>query len=253
MADDWKDGILLKGELIGGLMVVMSTDNDPPLFPVVNVLVYVFFLGSNVYSVAGPSSPYGNGKETYLTPSPWTFGVWSLIHLLLLGTIIYQFFPNGKKTIIDGVGWRLPLLAVLNIVYVNVWAKGYYIVAFIFALFVSSAVSTIYYIVKKNHAGENLNDELWIHLPFSLWHGWTTVLIFVTGFEAFGRNAYHHHPGVWTKVFVFLSLFFLEATSAAYAFSSPEGDLAGSIAIAWSLFGIFDRKLPLCSPLGLSI
>ena len=52
----------------------------------------------------------------------------SLIHLLLLGTIIYQFFEGGKQVIIDGIGWRLPLLAVLNAVYVNVWARHYYIV-----------------------------------------------------------------------------------------------------------------------------
>ena len=52
----------------------------------------------------------------------------SLIHLLLLGTIIYQFFDGGKQVIVDGIGWRLPLLAVLNAIYVNVWARQYYIV-----------------------------------------------------------------------------------------------------------------------------
>lgn len=36
--------------------------------------------------------------------------------------------------------------------------------------------------------------------------------------------------------------FFLEATSATYAFSSPEGDLAGSLAITWSLFAIFEHQ-----------
>lgn len=65
----------------------------------------------------------------------------SLIHLLLLGTIIYQFFDGGKKVIIDGIGWRLPLLAVLNAVYVHVWATQHYVVAFVLSLFVSSAVT----------------------------------------------------------------------------------------------------------------
>ena len=32
--------------------------------------------------------------------------------------------------------------------------------------------------------------------------------------------------------------FFLEGTAATYAFSTPEGDLPASIAIAWSLFAI---------------
>ena len=80
-----------------------------------------------------------------------------------------------------------------------------------------------------------------MHLPFSLYHGWTTVLIFLTAFEVFGVNALTHKTGVFMKLFVFLALLFLKATSAAYAFSSPEGDLAASIAIAWSLFAIFAR------------
>ncbi|PPQ98417.1 hypothetical protein CVT24_004096 [Panaeolus cyanescens] len=218
MADSWKDGILLK---------------------IVNVIVYFVFLGSNIYTVASPSSIYYYGKETYITPAPWAFLIWTLIHALLLGTIIYQFFPSGKRTIIDGISWRFPLLAILNAIYVNLWASHHYIVAFVFALFVSSAVTHIYYIVKKHHSSETMGDELFIHLPFSLYHGWTTVLVVISAFDAFGVNRLHHGAGVWTKVFVFLALFFLEGTAATYAFSTPEGDLPASIAIAWSLWAIF--------------
>jgi len=221
MSDTWRDGILLK---------------------VVNVIVYIFFLGSNIYAVAGPEGAYHSSKETYLTPAPYAFLIWSLIHLLLLGTIVYQFFPHGKRVIIDGISWRFPLLAILNAVYVSVWARGWYIVAFVFALLVSSVVTHIYYVVKKRHVAESTPDELFIHLPFSLYHGWTTVLVLLTAFEAFGVDALHHKAGIWTKVFVFLSLIFLESTAATYAFSSPQGDLPASIAITWSLFAIFAHQ-----------
>jgi len=221
MADDWKDGILLK---------------------IVNVILYFVFLGSNIYTVASPTGIYYNSKLTYITPASWAFLIWSVIHILLLGTVIYQFFAGGKRTIIDGVSWRFPLLIILNAIYVNVWAKQQYIVAFILALFVSSTVTHIYYIVKKHHSSQSTADEVFIHLPFSLWHGWTTVLVVLTAFEAFGVNALEEHAGVWTKVFVFLGLFFLEATAATYAFSSPEGDLPASIAIAWSLWAIFAEQ-----------
>ena len=133
-------------------------------------------------------------------------------------------------------------MAVLNAIYVNLWANQHYVGSFIFALFVSSAVTHIYYIVRRNHASTSLGDEVFVHLPFSLYHGWTTVLVVLSLFEAFGLDATTHRPGVWTKVFVFLGLFFLEATAATYAFSAPEGDLAGSIAITWALFAIFTRQ-----------
>jgi len=217
MADSWKDGILLK---------------------IVNTIVYFFLMGSNIYSISTPG--YYNHRETHFTPASWAFLIWSLIHLLLLGFIVYQFTPSGKRAIIDGIGWRFPLLGVLNAVYLWTWPH-HSIVAFVFALLVSSAVSHIYYVVKQHHAREDWKDEVFVHLPFSLYHGWTTVLVIVTAFEAFGISG-SHKPGIWTKVFVFLGLFFLEATAAAYAFSSPEGDLVAGIAITWSLFAIFDHQ-----------
>ncbi|KAG5646813.1 hypothetical protein DXG03_002190 [Asterophora parasitica] len=213
MSSSWKDGILLK---------------------IVNAIAYFLFLGSNIYTVASPAGIYYYGKETYITPAPWAFLIWSLIHILLLGTVIYQFFPAGKRVIIDGISWRFPLLAVINAIYINLWASHHFILG--------AHIHHIYYIVKKHHSPQNLTDELFIHLPFSLYHGWTTVLVVLSAFEAFGVNALHHHAGVWTKVFVFLGLFFLEGTAATYAFSTPEGDLPASIAIAWSLWAIFAHQ-----------
>jgi hypothetical protein len=81
-----------------------------------------------------------------------------------------------------------------------------------------------------------------VHLPFSLYHGWTTVLVVLSLFEAFGVNALKQPAGIWTKIFVFLALLFLEGTAATYAFSSPEGDLTASIAIAWSLWAIYAHQ-----------
>jgi len=217
----WKDGILLK---------------------IVNIITYLLFLGSNIYTVAAPSDIYVGAKESYMTPAPWAFFIWSLIHLLLLGTIIYQFFPQGKVVIIDGISWRFPLLGILNAIYINVWASHHYIVAFIFSLLVSSTVSHIYYIVKKQHSGESVADELFVHLPFSLYHGWTTVLVVLTAFEAFGVDSHHSRARIWTKVFVFLGLLFLEATAGAYAFASKTGDLPAALAISWSLWAIFAHQ-----------
>lgn len=71
------------------------------------------------------------------------------------------------------------------------------------------------------------------------------MLIFVTAFEAFGTST-HNHAGIATKVLVFLSLFFLESTSAAYSFGNADGDLSGSVAITWSLFALFASESITC-------
>jgi len=203
------------------------------------VLVYLLFLGSNIFAIFVPSDISVKGKETYITPSPWAFLIWLLIHILLLGTIIYQFTPDGKRVIIDGISWRLPLLGLLNAIYVNLWASQHYVIAYIFAILVRSAAAGIYYVVKKFHVSTNIADELFVHLPFSLYLGWTSILVILAAFEAFGTDASIHPPGVWTKLFVFLMLSSFKATAAAYAF---EGDLHVAITMTWSLFAIFDHQ-----------
>jgi hypothetical protein len=68
--------------------------------------------------------------------------------------------------------------------------------------------------VKKYHGPESIGDELFIHLPFSLYHGWTSIIVLVTTFEAFGLNAAEQEAGTWTKVFVFIALYVLPLPSA---------------------------------------
>ena len=60
--------------------------------------------------------------------------------------------------------------------------------------------------MKKFHEPQSTADEVFVHLPFSLYHGWTTLLVVLSLFEAFGTNALEHKAGIWTKVFVFLAL-----------------------------------------------
>ena len=69
------------------------------------------------------------------------------------------------------------------------------------------AAQHIYYVVKKYHEPQSAADEIFVHLPFSLYHGWTTVLVVLTLFEAFGNNAATEPAGVWTRVCVFLALY----------------------------------------------
>jgi hypothetical protein len=183
MAASWKDGIVLK---------------------LVNILFVFLFLGSNIYTYTNGGVYYG-GKETYITPAPWANGIFNLVHLLLLFTCAYQFTAAGKAVIIDGISWRFPLLLVLNSIYVNFWAKGSYIIAFVFVLLLSSSVTHIYYVVKKYHLAESLGDELFIHLPFSLWHGKLRSSVSSPTHSIARRLDYcarrrHCVPGVWWSV-----------------------------------------------------
>lgn len=62
------------------------------------------------------------------------------------------------------------------------------------------------YFHQFRHSHQRASLLVWVHLPFSLYHGWTTVLVILTAFEAFGVDAATTKAGIFTKTFVFLGL-----------------------------------------------
>lgn len=107
-----------------------------------------------------------------MTPSAYAFWIWTLIHFLLLLMMFFQFTTPGKAIIIDAIAYRFAILGCLNSIYIFLWARGWYISAFVFSLLVAASVSQIYYIINNEHTSyDGLGTELFVHLPFSLYHG----------------------------------------------------------------------------------
>jgi len=224
----------------------MATWSDKLLLKIVNVLVYIFLFGSNIYSSVMPN--YGHNhdnyylaKETYITPAPYAFYVWTIINLGLLGFVILQFFDVGYELVVEHIGWRFAIVGILNAVYAHLYATNHYIVAFVVIIFLASSISHVYWSLRT-HPPSNVYQTLFVYLPWSLWHAWVLVLTVISLFAAFGREYGHHHAGVGTKVCVAIALVFLAATGVGYAFDGAKGDLAGSVVIAWALLGIFSEQ-----------
>ncbi|KAF8597880.1 hypothetical protein BDV93DRAFT_595672 [Ceratobasidium sp. AG-I] len=71
---------------------------------------------------------------------------------------------------------------------------------------VSSVVSGIYYILREYHTSAALNDKLWIHVPFSIYRGWSTVLLVAAAFQAFGVDVLTRKANWYTESSVSLEL-----------------------------------------------
>jgi len=216
----------------------------PLAIKISNLFVYVFLLGANLYSGLGPDSegsPYQDNHPTYISPAPFVFGVWGLIHFLLGGFVIYQFFTSNEDLIVDGVNWHFVGISLLNTLWLALWQTDHLILAWITILITSVQVSLIYKILSQYH-GEgscSVNERVWIHAPFSLYHAWIVVISVISTFAAFTHDKVEDEkPSVLIKILVVIGLLFLEGTAVAYV-EALKGDIAGAIVIDWALYGIF--------------
>ncbi|KAJ2961888.1 hypothetical protein NQZ79_g2889 [Umbelopsis isabellina] len=211
---------------------------------VANVVVYLFFLGATVYSVAGPKP---DPKiilqyETYITPAAWVFYIWSLIHLLLGGFVIYQWFEPAHEVAVHGVGWHFVISTVLNAVWLSLWHKGHLVLALIAILFTASSISFVFYNLEKNYPSSNWWDRILVHAPFSLWHG---LIIFIATLNAFAAftSTQEHGPDTLHITLAIFGLVFLTSTAIGYVeYKGAKGDITGALVIAIGLFAVFDHQ-----------
>lgn len=115
--------------------------------------------GVSIFFFADPDAAYLDRKETYFSPAFWVYCIWPAVHVLLLGYVIYQFFHDSRKVVVDGIGWRFPLLMVLSGAFFVAWCQKLYLPSFVLAFLLSGSVSHIFYVIKKKNGGKYHNME----------------------------------------------------------------------------------------------
>lgn len=101
---------------------------------VANIIVYVALLSGNLYATfgadKGTESPYHSKHQSYITPAPFTFYMWTVIHFLLGGMVVYQWFTDKVH---QATSWHFCVASVMNTAWLALWvrkARGSLIQAF---------------------------------------------------------------------------------------------------------------------------
>ncbi|KAI9029983.1 hypothetical protein CLU79DRAFT_733560 [Phycomyces nitens] len=211
---------------------------------VANVLVYLFFLSATVYSVVAPPPDDEVAHEglTYITPSFWVSSIWTIIHFLLGGFVIYQWFEPAHAAALHGVGWHFVISVLLSAGWLALLKSGHFIIGFIFVLLTASSVSFVFYNLEKNYPTSSIYDKLFIHAPFSLWHGWIVFSAVINLFQAF-TGLKEDGPTVFIRILVIFGILFLTSTAVGYVeYKKTKGDLTGAFVIGLGLVAIFTNQ-----------
>ncbi|CAO3632021.1 unnamed protein product [Cunninghamella echinulata] len=209
---------------------------------VANVIVYLFFLSATVYSIVSPKDGTVSDGHTYITPSFWISYIWTLIHILLGGFVIYQWFDAAHEAAIHGVGWHFVISILLNSAWLGLLKSGHTFIAFIFVLLTASSVSYVFYNLEKNYHAESWTDKLFVHAPFSLWHGWIVFSAVVNFFQLVSHTS-EDGPGVWSRIFVIAGLLFLTGTAVGYVeYKKNKGDVTGALVLGLGILAVFTNQ-----------
>ncbi|CAG8735771.1 16155_t:CDS:2 [Cetraspora pellucida] len=219
------------------------------LINVSNILAFLFLLADNVYSYMEPKNernPYLQAHLTYISPAVFTFYMWIPIQILLGGFVIYQFYPQAEEHVTT-INWNFVGIVALNCLWLNLWQRDMISLSWIAILIMVFQLSYIYYILEftyqpYEHTDEPLDvilDIAFVHLPFSLYHSWSIVLLAITTFTIFMPEKKAENPSLIELILVIFVLISFELIAIMYIEANNDfAGFAGYLVIAFTFIGI---------------
>src|SRR5690625_3044629 len=169
---------------------------------------------ANILPINGITTGEVSDKYTNLfAPTGLTFSIWSVIYILLLGFVLYQWGlfrgesekREDEERLIQSV--RIPFIvsSIANILWLLAWHYDFIGVSTLLMLVLLGSLIRI----AKLFEGKNLSvrNYLFLRLPFSIYFGWITIatianvttMLVSWGWEGFGLS-----QATWTVIVLIL-------------------------------------------------
>jgi translocator protein len=208
-----------------------------------NVVAFVAVIVMNALSNALPLNGRTAGEisdmlPSYFTPAGYTFSIWGVIYLALLGFIVYQALPRQReRRLLQRIGFLFVLSSVANIAWLFAWHYGFYLLSILFMVALLLSLIAIFLRLRIGRPDPDLTlaERLFVHLPFSLYLGWITVATIANvasvtahlGWDGFGIAG-----PVWSAIMMGV------AVVVAGLLLWNRRNLAYAAVLIWALFGI---------------
>jgi translocator protein len=210
-----------------------------PVFALLLVLVVNFL--ANYLPIAGQTTgAISDGYSSLFTPAGFTFSIWGLIYLFLIGYCIFQLLPkNRSKAVFDRINPLFIINCFANAAWIFAW---HYELLFLSICIMGVILITLIMIYQRIAASttHSIAEVVLIKTPFSLYVGWITVAAIANISiiqSAFDWNDALMVQENWTIIKLAL------AGAVGAAMVIQQRDIVFGLVVAWASFGIFSNQM----------
>jgi len=218
-----------------------------PLLVLANILslaaVLVVNYLANALPIAG-RTPGGVSDmfPTLFTPAGFTFSIWGVIYLLLLGFVIYQarFFAKERPVFMQKIGWLFVLSCAANIGWLFAFHHLQIGLSMLVMLALLGSLLVIYLRLDIGRAAAFPAERWLVNLPFSIYLGWVTVATIANISILLTHLGWDGEPGgpqLWTVITIAAAV----TLGLIALFFRRDFGYAG--VLIWALFGIYSKRI----------
>ncbi len=220
-----------------------NVKTNPKILQFFNIMAFVLVIVVNGLSNALPLNGRTAGEisdllPSYFTPAGYTFSIWGLIYLALLGYTIYQAIPaQRERPYQQRIGWLFVASSLANAAWIFSWHFGFYALSVLLMISLLVSLIAIYARLKIGLPGQAVakTELAFVHVPFSLYLGWITVATVANiasvsahlGWDGFGIAG-----PIWAVIMMAVAVL----VAGLLLFNRRDFAYAG--VLVWALFGI---------------
>ncbi len=206
---------------------------------VLNVVGFLLLITLNVLANALPINGMTTGELSALypnrfVPAGFTFSIWGLIYLALLGFVVYQFF-RAAQPVLQAIGSWFLISCLANASWILAWHYQLPVVALGIMLLLLFSLLAIYQRLLPFSWAKH-----WLAiLPFQLYLGWITVATIANATAVLVHLGWMGGPlseTAWAAIMA------ITAAGAGLFFGFKLKDIPYMLVILWALYGIFQRQ-----------
>ena len=220
-----------------------------PVAAILNILVFAFVVVMNTLAVTLPLNNKTTGElsdqyPNYFTPAGFTFSIWGIIYLFLLGFTIYQAVVlfSGKSGAAKVS--RITPLFILNGLLNGAWIFAWHYEQVTISLFIMLGL-LVTLIAIHNRLGlslpwKPLSEKIFLDIPFSLYLGWisiATIANVAVWFTDRGIQPLNIAEVTWTISMIIVG------TLLALLMLWWRRNIFYSLVPAWAFYGIMSKRL----------
>lgn len=219
--------------------------------PVINSLIHsialIAVLTANALANILPINGLTTGEVSALypslfTPAGITFSIWSVIYLLLLAFVLWQWVrlrDTRTQEIYRQVSPYFILSSVFNISWILAWHFLYVWMSVIIML-AFLVTLTLAFLKLQQASLSTHSDRFFISLPLTTYLAWicvATIANIATALVSMNLSSYMLAPETWTVIM--MAVAFLLAIYITVTYKKP----AFAAVVTWALAGIWMRSL----------
>lgn len=231
---------------------------SPKLLAILNWLALILMLTLNTLANSLPINGYNTGEVSafypnLFVPDGFTFSIWSVIYLLLIGFVVistkWLWYKEGEVPgrLAAAIAPLFIITCLLNAGWILAW---HYLQVSASVMIMLVFLGTLIYIYLKLQAFRaelTPVQKIFLYTPFVVYMGWISVATIanITALLVhYNWNGSPLSPAVWSITMIVI------ATILGLIFTWKRSDRAYGLVIAWALLGIYRGQSTQTPPIG---